>query len=84
MDRRVARALGGKITETPLILSHSEVFHFNIYYAQESFQQDSMFPLHPPLQIIKMQNDILYCIAKFLVAIVTEELALCHSEILLH
>ena len=37
---------------------------------------------HP--QIIKMQNDILYCIAKFLVAIVTEGLALCHSEILLY
>ena len=42
--------------------------------------------MFPPPQIIKMQNDILYCIAKFLVAIVivTEELALCHSEILLH
>ena len=38
----------------------------------------------PPPQIIKMQNDILYCIAKFLVAIVTEGLALCHSEILLY
>ena len=78
MDGRVERALGGKITETPLILSHSEVFHFNIYYEHESS------PSLPPPQIIKMQNDILYCIAKFLVAIVTEGLALCHSEILLY